>query len=313
MEIEEITSQEYSSIFKNPYNVFISVPFNELNKDKCERLTYLLFHEGNIKLGLITGIKEEKLLSPYSAPYGGFSTYHDKIILKYLDDALKLLDKYLIKTKLQQIQLVLPPYFYNEIFLSKVYYSLIHNEYETTYTDLNFHFNLADFANYKTEQIGKRTNDKLKKAISLGLNFVQVSDKNEKLIAYQIVKQNRERKERPLHLSFEQLMDTCKVIPVDFFVVYQKEIPIASAVIFQVAPKIVQLIFWGDNFEYSASNPMYFLSYKLFEFYSVREINIVDLGISTENGDPNYGLCDFKQNIGGISSLKYTFTKNICK
>jgi len=310
MKIEEITSKEYSTIFK-PDSIFLSVPFNELNKNKCERLVYLLFHDGRVKLGTIAGIKDGTFQSPFSAPYGGFSTYNNKIKLEYLNDALMALDKYLELNKIKQVKLILPPYFYNESFLAKVFYMLIQNEYEINYIDMNYHMNTDDFKNYQSGLVDKRTIEKLKKAFRVGLKFTTVHDENDKRIAYNIVKQNRELKGRPIYLTFEDLINTCKIVNADFFLVYQEDVPIASAVVYRVADKIVQAIFWADKPEYSLSRPMNFLVYKLFEFYANQDIRMIDLGISTENGFPNFGLCDFKENTGSLASLKYTLIKNI--
>ena len=311
MKVEEISNKEYSSIFNNTYSTFLSVPFNELNKLKCEQLVYLLFHEGKVKLGTIAGIKEGTFCSPFSAPYGGFSTYSDKVNLKYIDEALKLLDKYAESNKINQIQFILPPNFYNERFLPKLFYSLIQNAYLVKYTDMNYHMNTADFKQYQTGLVDKRTIEKLKKAFAVGLSFKQVFNDDERCIAYNIVKDNRKAKGRPIYLTFNDLLETVKLIEADFFLVYQEEVPIASAVVYHVAAKIVQAIFWADVAEYSLSRPMNFLVYKLFEFYANQGTNIIDLGISTENGLPNYGLCDFKENTGSIASLKYTLTKYI--
>jgi hypothetical protein len=311
MKAEEISSKEYSSIFNNTYNIFLSVPFNELNKAKCEQLVYLLFHEGRVKLGTIAGIKEDTFCSPFSAPYGGFSTYSDKVNLKYIDEALKILDKYLESKKIKQSQFILPPNFYNERFLPKVFYSLIQNGYQVKYTDLNYHMNTADFKHYQTGLVDKRTIEKLKKAFSVGLSFKQVFNENDQSFAYNIVKDNRKAKGRPIYLTFKDLLETGKIINADFFLVYQQEVPIASSVVYHVAQKIVQAIFWADVAEYSLNRPMNFLVYKLLEFYANQGMNIIDLGISTENGLPNYGLCDFKENTGSRASLKYTLTKSI--
>ena len=37
----------------------------------------------------------------------------------------------------------------------------------------------------------------------------------------------------------------------------------------------------------------------------------VDIGPSTENSEPNYGLCEFKEGIGCKIVPKYTFSKEI--
>jgi len=55
---------------------------------------------------------------------------------------------------------------------------------------------------------------------------------------------------------------------------------------------------------------MSFLAYSLFEHYTKNGIKYIDLAISTENGIPNYGLCNFKEDFGCTASLKYTMFKH---
>lgn len=40
-------------------------------------------------------------------------------------------------------------------------------------------------------------------------------------------------------------------------------------------------------------------------------LKYLDIGPSTENSIPNYGLCDFKESIGCRRSLKYTMVKEL--
>ncbi len=74
MKIEEISGDEYHDIFKRHDHIYNSVAFNILNEYKCEKVAYLLFHENKSKLGLIAGITNKEIASPFSAPFGGFST-----------------------------------------------------------------------------------------------------------------------------------------------------------------------------------------------------------------------------------------------
>jgi len=53
---------------------------------------------------------------------------------------------------------------------------------------------------------------------------------------------------------------------------------------------------------------MNYFSYKVFEHYYRKGLGILDIGPATENGIPNYGLCEFKENIGCTASLKYCVT-----
>ena len=42
----------------------------------------------------------------------------------------------------------------------------------------------------------------------------------------------------------------------------------------------------------------------IFKYYSSTHFKLVDIGISTENSVPNYGLCDYKKDIGCKCSVK---------
>jgi hypothetical protein len=67
------------------------------------------------------------------------------------------------------------------------------------------------------------------------------------------------------------------------------------------------VIYWGDINGYSELRPMNYLSYKVFEHYHNSDIRIVDIGPSSEQGVPSYGLCNFKESIGCVTTLKPTF------
>ena len=53
------------------------------------------------------------------------------------------------------------------------------------------------------------------------------------------------------------------------------------------------------------------LAPKVFEYYKAKGYQYVDVGPSTEDSLPNYGLCEFKESIGCDISQKYTYIKNI--
>lgn len=69
------------------------------------------------------------------------------------------------------------------------------------------------------------------------------------------------------------------------------------------------MIYWGDIDGYSEERPMNLLAENVYEFYQQKGIHVLDIGPSTENGVPNYGLCDFKESIGCQCSSKYTLKK----
>jgi len=115
-----------------------------------------------------------------------------------------------------------------------------------------------------------------------------------------------------LSLTFEEIESTIKIIPADFFVCSHLEFGnIASAIVFRIAKNIAQVIYWGDIPEYSHIKTMNFLSFKLFEFYKLANIEFVDVGTAMLDSVPNYGLCDFKESIGCNMDMKYSFFKEL--
>jgi hypothetical protein len=310
MRVEEISDKEYLALFNldcHPYN---SVQFNALYKYKCEKVIHLLFHENRTKLGLIAGIKEGLLSSPFSAPFGGFTVNRNSAKLKEFNEAVQLLEDYAKQNSVSKIKFILPPSIYNENIMSKTYYSLILNGY-TPITDINYHFCTADLIEYKEGRIEKKTRQNLNKAIEFGLSFNQVFSNSEKSVAYDIIKSNKDSNGRPTCLSFDDIIEVSNIIPIDFFLVFLNHQPIASAIVYRVSKNIVHVIYWGDLWESRLYRSMNFLSYKIFEFYSNQGIEIIDLATASLDGIPNFGLANFKENIGSIGTLKYTMLKSL--
>jgi lipid II:glycine glycyltransferase (peptidoglycan interpeptide bridge formation enzyme) len=62
----------------------------------------------------------------------------------------------------------------------------------------------------------------------------------------------------------------------------------------------------ADSEAWLAYSPMVLLLEFVASWAKERGFEVFDLGIATDNGVRNEGLIRFKQNIGGIETLKYT-------
>jgi hypothetical protein len=308
MEILEVSAKEFTEILSSPYYIFGSASFNELNKVNCDEVFYLLFREGKYRLGLIGGVRDNVYYSPFSAPFGGFTFVSDDVRLQYLDDAIKLLKSWALEKKLASITIKLPPAVYESSFIPKQINSLWRHGFSISDIDLNYSFDLADFDDAYPEKIKYNAKKNLRISINIGLTFNLCANEEEKIEAYDIIRKNRESRGYPLRMSLEQVLDTIRIIPADFFVVQDRSgEKIASSLVFHVSSEIVQVIYWGDLPGYSETKPMNFISYKVFEYYKAAGKKIVDIGPSTENSVPNFGLIEFKESIGCLTSTKVTF------
>lgn len=306
MEVLKVSSEEYLEVIPHPYFAFGSVEFNRLNKTKCEELVFLLFKESRYRLGIIGGIIDGHFYSPFSAPFGGFSLVSGDVRLQYIDDAIRLLKVWIRDQGLYAATIILPPYIYDHKFIAKQINCLWRSGFKVSVIDLNFSFDLCHFDDMYPERIWYNAKKNLRIAFTSDLMFVKSTCREDDLLAYEIIRKNREGRGYPLKLSWDNVDDTSKIIAVDFFIVRNTQLAIASAIVFHISESVVQVVYWGDLGEYSNLKPMNFLSYKILDYYKNLGIKTVDIGPASEKSVPNYGLAEFKESIGCKIEPKFT-------
>jgi hypothetical protein len=308
MEIFETDSNEYRQIFPSTYHLYNSVDFNLLNEEKCDALLFLLFKDSRNRIGLIAGVKENELYTPFSAPFGGFSFLKETTTLLQLEACVDALLLYIKEKGYKGIHYTMPPLFYNKIFNNKLLNVFYRKDFKISSIDLNYEFDLRQPVGDYNSKIWYNARKNLRISMKQGFECIKCETEEQILHAYNVIQENRERKELPLKMTFEQVKQTAQIIKADFFLLTKENKNVAAAQIFHVAPGIVQVIYWGDIPDFASYKPMNFLAYFIFNYYKDLEINYIDIGPSTQNSIPNYGLCEFKESIGCGVSAKYTFT-----
>lgn len=306
MKIVEVEAREYGEIFAKPAHVYNSVEFAQLNSHKAERLHHLVFDDGGARLGIILGERADGVMySPFSAPFGGFTANRPQQF-EYFDMAVELLKEYGAGRD-KRIVITLPPDLYDRRQIPLAVNALCRHA-ETRFVDVNYHFDLTDFEHY-IQNIERSAKKNLNRALKENLIFnkVERGDTGGKARAYGVIRRNREEQGYPLRMTCDDVMRTTEVIPADFFLLSHEGRDVAAAQVFHVAKDICQVIYWGDLREYSSMRPMNLLAYRVFEHYRNQGLSILDIGPSTEDGVPNYGLCSFKKSIGCMASNKFSF------
>lgn len=311
MEVLELDVLAYEKFFPNPYHVFNTARFNDLNSSKCEKVYYLAFKDSKVRLGIVFGMRDFKLIAPFSAPFGGFEATSDDVRLNQIDAALNALEVWAKQNDFTDIKITLPPVFYNRNFINKLSNCLYRAQFETVTLDLNYQFSVSKLEkDYMKDVIWYNARKNLNRSLQAGLTFEKI-DNSQGILAYNIIAQNRKERGFPLRMTWDQIEATMNIIAIDFFLVKKENEAIASALIFHVAPSIVQVVYWGDLPAFSEHKTMNFLSYSVFNYYKENGIDIVDIGPSTEDSIPNFGLCEFKEGIGCDISNKSVFVKKI--
>lgn len=312
MEIEEVSFKEFDNVFNNSYFIFGSGKFNNLNKDKVKKVYYFLFKEKKYRLGLVIGEKDNILKSPFSAPFGGFLFLSTDIKIEYIEFAVDLLINWAKKHSINKIQITMPPTMYNETFISKQINTLYRKGFVLNTIELNYAIFLENTELSSLNYLSRAARKNLNISKNSNLRFVKGKSNQEFNEAYQIISKNRASRGYPLRMTWEQVYETSKVLQADSFLVrYEEEVIVASAIVFHVNKEVAQVIYWGDIPEYSNFKVMNFLAHELFSYYKEKGIKVVDVGPSTENSIPNYGLCDFKESIGCSVSQKISMVLDL--
>jgi len=310
MKITETDTIGYSRIFRASFIPYNTPRFNLLNSYKCDNVKFLLFTEEDQIIGLIAGIEGNKLLVPFSAPYSCFSFQNNFIKTSYILDAIKALDQYCVDNAYRYIKFTLPPTIYNEHIISKMVFGFCRNDY-TVVADDNHVFYTKNYINYEKGTIKKGVRHNVRAASKAGLTFRKAESIKEYKIIYDVIKTNKEVKNRKMGLTLEQIQEMNFLVDIDYFLISLEEKALASAIVYKYSSGIVQIIYWGDLPGYNSYYPMNFLAMNIFRYYYENQVDIIDLGNSSNFSEPNFGLSNFKESIGCTTTIKFTFIKKM--
>lgn len=276
--------------------LYLSDRFNRLYVDKVTGVSRL---KGAGVTGVV-GVKEGVLVTPVSAPFGGFWPVQDA--LPDISDLGTSLIDYAKTVSAQGIRLVLPPTCYDKNWIESQQKALLAAGFKLAYADTNHSLDLQnDFAT----GLRRGARRSLRRAGDAGLKFSMALTPAEQRTAYDVIQLNRQQKANPLHLSFEDLLQVGTVTDVDFFKVDHKGSCVAAAVVYRVTPAIAQVIYWGNDVRQNALNSVHFLASHLFDHYAPNYA-VLDIGPSSIDGVLDEGLADFKESIGCFRTLKST-------
>ena len=85
---------------------------------------------------------------------------------------------------------------------------------------------------------------------------------------------------------------------------------IASAICINVVKNILYVFYWGEVDGYENLSPITLLFKNIAEFGKTNNFKIIDIGTSTNNSLPNYGLINFKTSLGCLSCNKFQLIKS---
>lgn len=298
MIIRELHAEEYRQAFPRPAIAYNSVEFNDLNAPKVERVVRAaaVNNGGAPVAGLTFGVNEGRMRAPFSAPFACLDFNRELRAEPLLEVAHELRRAY------AGLQITLPPPVYCPGMTDKTLLALLTAGATPLYSDWNYHIDLQ--GDYMARFYATARN-KLRQAERTGFRLEEC----EALRAYEVIRINRESKGYPLRMTAAQVLATVKPtgpVKAHFFVLTDGVADAAAAVVFDVAPGIAQVIYWGDVPEPPCRHAMNLLAARLSDHYAARGYHTLDIGPSGTEGIPSIGLSDFKDSIGCICSPRPT-------
>lgn len=312
--LEEVPEDTYAEIVdKRLLCIYNTAKFNRLNKETVDRIWYLVVYKGeSLRFAVVFGEKDKTLLCPFSAPFGYPESMKKDAGLEEYYTAYNLTRIFFQNKGIKSCEIYMPPTFYEHRVITAWTNVLYTNGFCTQYCDVNYSFcNIETlFAEY-TSRLQKNARKNLAKAFAGGLEFEKCVSKELCHKAYGIIEANRREKNRPLRMKEEKVIRTLPIVNGEWYVVRMNDIIIAAALVYAVSKDVAQIVYWGDLPQYATLRPTNYISYKLLEQYVKKGYKYLDVGISTEEGQPNFGLCDFKESIGCTVYGKARLIKHI--
>lgn len=272
----------------------------------------MIIKKGNSpRFGLVIGITDHNAKSPFSAPYSyPVSLYANTGISDY-DNALVVLNQYCKDEGIHSLRFVFPPVIYDQSQLTAWISACYRHGYKLLNMDINYTLDLKKLNIDNYEQIiPKKSRSHLRKAMKSDMTIKECETEKDLREAYDIIKANHDAKGRPTWMSFEEIRNTVKLTDHAAFIAVLREQKIASMIYYSINDRIAQCIYSGLIPGYENSGAMNYLSWYAIRYYGNKGYSLIDRAIATEDSIPNYGLCDFKESIGGERSLKFSFIRS---
>lgn len=303
--LREVSKEEYRKYFTVDHHPYITEVFIALNEKKQERVIRLMSDKCS-SIGLLVGLKEGKLRSPFSAPFGGFHYTHEYIDYSLIEEFLTDLKEYITDNGLEKISITLPPDLYQENMNAKLVNAFIRLGYKMEIPDMTNCVNLIEFnGNWVKSEIGRNC----RRAVKNGFMFSVATEREEMEEVYKLVQKNREGLGRKIHMTFDDVLEVADIFPVDFFSIREKDGNyIGAAILYRAHKTIVQGIFMGGDLEKRNLGVIDFMYMSCSNYYKEMGFKYIDLGTSSLDGEPNVGLLRFKEIHHGETSLRYSFT-----
>lgn len=307
MTAQRLTPEEFDAAFgAHAPHVYNTAAFALHNQAKAEELHFLAFGNPAPRLGIILGQRGGILLSPFSAPFGGFTAigpqWSDTV-----DQAVMSLQQYCRSLGLNA-RITLPPPIYSHSFVSQQTVALARHG-QLLWADINHHRTLPQPGQAAQATFKQKARNAFNRASRAGITVCRLDSQSRTDMdrMYAVIEQNHRELDHPLRMSADEVFATAPITGSRIFIATHDGADIAAAMINAPTPYMAQVIYWGDISSGRPLHPMNLLAAEIMSHCRQMGFHTLDIGPSSEQGILAPGLCRFKESLGCEATAKPTF------
>ncbi|RPD48581.1 hypothetical protein DNI29_08175 [Hymenobacter sediminis] len=247
--------------------------------------------------------------SPWQAPFGAVQ-FADDLTPEALKAFLGVVHEQLARRGVRALTLRPHAFSYAPQASARLTQVLTKLGYAVELAELNMHLPLAQSYEAHLHAAERR---RLLKCERHGLRFEQEPPLLLPL-AYEFLRRCREEKGQTLSMPLERLQELFQQFPRQHFLFSVRNAQgewAALTVVIQVSPDVLYNFYPASPLAYNSFSPVVLLNAGLHAFGQASSMRLLDLGTSTLPTGLNHSLLQFKRHLGGVPSLKLTFTKTL--
>jgi hypothetical protein len=255
-------------------------------------------------------LKDDVAKSSTQSPFGGIE-FSDIIDNKTAFHFIEFVCEKLKSNGVKNLMIINPPYGYDPSRQALI---------ETFLLNLGFTVSTSEVCSIIipttekpfSEILHPRKKRKLTQTLLAGLEF-KVLDKNFLDDIYQFIATHRSEKNYQLSISVEHLKKSVDGLGdvYKFFGVFDGDKLVAASVAVLVSKNILYHFISDHVRKVGDAKPVLFLMNGIYDYCITNNIRLLDLGTSAKESQPNFKLIKFKSEIGGQTTHKFTFTKDL--
>jgi hypothetical protein len=298
-------------LFAKNNHIFNEPAYFKLHATAPGDLYAQLVRRSDNKVGATIAFYEEAdhvFTSPRRGSFGGLGG-NEALELPAIESFLRTLFDHLKATGAREIRLKCPPISHDLPLSSIVANVMLRGGASLASFEINQDM-VIDTRSFR-ERVGYGNRKRIQKCLREGF-FAAELDLDAFERAYELIRDNRDRRHYPMTMTAEQLRAMFYAFPqrLRIFAVHsESEQPrmLAASICIELSPSVLYVFYWADAAGMESHSPVALLASCIYEFGQRRGFRVLDVGTSTVAGEPNQGLMRFKRDLGFSESLKPSY------